>query len=343
MKNSIHILVFAVCLLLASTPVIAQDKLPRTTPEKENISVKGIKDYLHALKDNEIEIHSIMVVRNGKVAYEEWFNGASPDSVHVMHSVSKSFTATAIGFAIDEGLIGLDDKVISFFPDKLPDTVSPYLAQLSIRDLITMSVGQAKEPARTGKDWIKDFLVQPITTEPGTHFYYNSMGSFMLSAIVQKVTGQTVFDYLTPRLFDPLHIHDIYWEKNSQGINTGGWGLYIKTEDMAKFGLLFLQTGVWNGKQILPKGWVEQASAYQIESYPGDAVKGMHYPENDWGQGYCFQMWRCKYGAYRADGAFGQFIFVIPYKNTVIAITSNTNNMGKEIGLVWDYLLPALK
>jgi CubicO group peptidase (beta-lactamase class C family) len=343
MKNSIHILVFAVCLLLASPPVMAQDKLPRTTPENENISVKGIKDYLHALNDNEIEINSIMVVRNGKVAYEEWFEGASPDSVHVMHSVSKSFTATAIGFAIDEGLIRLDDKVISFFPDKLPDTVSPYLAQLSIRNLLTMSVGQAKEPARTGTDWIKDFFAQPITIEPGTHFYYNSMGSFMLSAIVQKVTGQTVFDYLTPRLFDPLHIHDIYWEKNSQGINTGGWGLYIKTEDMAKFGLLFLQTGVWNGKQILPKGWVEQASAYQIESYPGDAVKGMHYLESDWGQGYCFQMWRCKFGIYRADGAFGQYIFVIPYKNTVIAITSNTNNMGKEISLVWDYLLPALK
>jgi CubicO group peptidase (beta-lactamase class C family) len=343
MKNSLCILIVAACLLWAANPVMAQDKLPRSTPEKENVSVEGIHDYLNALKDNEIEIHSIMVVRNGKVAYEQWLNGASPDSVHVMNSVSKTFTATAIGFAAGEGLIGLDDKVISFFPDELPDTISPYLAQLRIRDLLTMSVGQAREPARTGDNWIKDFFAKPITIEPGTRFYYNSMGSFMLSAIIQKVTGQMLFDYLTPRLFEPLHIRNIYWEKNSQGINVGGWGLFIKTEDMAKVGLLYLQNGIWEGKQLLPKGWVEQASARQIENaagYPGD---GAPKPDDDWTQGYCFQMWRCKHNAYRMDGALGQFVFILPEKNTVIAITSNTQNTKQEIGLLWDYVLPALR
>ncbi|MDR0863983.1 MAG: beta-lactamase family protein [Candidatus Symbiothrix sp.] len=343
MKNSIYILIFAACLLLAVNPVMAREELPRSTPENENISLEGIQDYLNALKDNQIEIHSLMIVRNGKVAYEEWFNGASPDSLHVMNSVSKTFTATAIGFAVEEGLIGLEDKVISFFPDQLPDTLSPYLAQLRIWDLLTMSVGQAKEPVRTGDNWIKDFFATPITIEPGTHFYYNSMGSFMLSAIIQKVTGRMLFDYLTPRLFEPLHIHNIYWEKNSQGMNVGGWGLFIKTEDMAKFGLLYLQNGVWEGKQLLPKGWVEQASALQIENpagYPGD---GAPKPGDDWAQGYCFQMWRCKHNAYRMDGALGQFVFILPEKNTVIAITSNTQNTGTEISLLWDYLLPALK
>jgi CubicO group peptidase (beta-lactamase class C family) len=345
MKNTICIIVFSVLFVFSSTLSAApdQDSLPRSMPENENVSVEGIRAYLADLKNNDIEIHSIMVVRNGKVVYEQWLDNHSPDSVHVMHSVSKSFTATAVGFAISEGLFMLDDKVISFFPDELPDTVSPYLAQLSIRNLLTMSVGQKSEPSRVGDNWIKNFFDMPITIEPGTHFFYNSPATFMLSAIIQKTSGQLLFDYLTPRLFEPLCIKDIYWEKNPQGISMGAGGLFLKTEDMAKFGLLFLQKGVWNGEQLLPEGWVEQASAYQVESFPGSAIDGMHYPESEWGQGYGFQMWRCKHNIYRADGAFGQFIFVIPDKNTVIAITSHTNNTEKEIGLVWEHLLPALE
>jgi CubicO group peptidase (beta-lactamase class C family) len=345
MKNLIRILVLSLLLFFAPNPLMAQDHLPRSTPEKENVSVEGIQAYLDALSDNHIEIHSIMVVRNGKVAYEQWLNGGSPDSIHQMQSVSKSFTASAVAFAIEEGLFKLDDKIISFFPEELPDTISPYLAQLSIRNLLMMAVGQKTEPTRQGNNWIKNFFEMPITIEPGTYFFYNSLGTFMLSAIIQKTSGQALLDYLTPRLFEPLHIKDISWTKMPQKfvVNEGAGGLFIKTEDMAKFGLLFLQKGIWNGKQLLPKGWVEQASAYQIESYPGSAVMGMHYPESEWGQGYGFQMWRCKHNAYRADGAFGQFIFVMPEKNTVIAITSNSRNTEKEISLVWDHLLPALK
>jgi CubicO group peptidase (beta-lactamase class C family) len=346
MKNTIGILVFSILLFSACKPAAtpSQNSLPRSTPEKENVSVEGIQAYLDSLNSNDIEIHSLMLVRNGKVVFEQWFRGHSPDSVHVMHSVSKSFTATAIGFAVNEGLIQLDDKVISFFPEYLPDTLNPYLAQLSIRNLLTMAVGQKTEPSREGTDWIKNFFEMPVTIEPGTHFYYNSIGSFMLSAIIQKTTGQTLFDYLTPRLFEPLHIEGVYWEKSPDNVfSAGGGGLFLKTEDMAKFGLLFLQQGVWNGKQLLPEGWVEQASACRIESFPGNAVDGMHYPDSEWGQGYGFQMWRCKHNVYRADGALGQFIFIMPDKNAVIAITSNTQNTGKEISLVWDCLLPALK
>ncbi|MDR2839664.1 MAG: beta-lactamase family protein, partial [Paludibacter sp.] len=342
MKKILTILTVAVFAINSITCTSEQIKsLPRSTPEKENVEIQGIEAYLDALKKDSIEIHSLMLVRNGKVVYEKWFEGNSPDSVHIMNSVSKSFTATAIGFAVDEGLIALDDKVISFFPDDLPDTISPYLAQLRIWDLLTMTVGQAKEPARNDdNNWIKGFLATSVTIEPGTRFYYNSMASFMLSAIVQKVTGQLMFDYLKPRLFEPLHIDNIYWQTNPQGINVGGWGLFIKTEDMAKFGLLFLQNGVWEGKQLLPKTWVEQASALQIQTpagYPGD---GADKPGDEWAEGYAFQMWRCKHNVYRADGARGQFIFVIPEKNTVIAITSNTNNTSPEISLIWDYILP---
>jgi CubicO group peptidase (beta-lactamase class C family) len=345
MKKTIIAIILSVCLFAFGACVHKQSKsLPRSTPEKENVDVQGIEAYLDELKKDSIEIHSLMLVRNGKVVYEKWFEGNSPDSLHIMNSVSKSFTAAAVGFAIGEGLISLDDKVVSFFPADLPDTVSAYLAQLRICDLLTMTAGQAKEPARTGDDnWIKGFLATPVTIEPGTRFYYNSMASFMLSAIVQKVTGQPIFEYLQPRLFEPLHIENIYWQSNSQGINVGGWGLFIKTEDMAKFGLLFLQNGVWEGKQILPKGWVEQASKLQIATPAGWPGDGADKPGDEWAEGYAFQMWRCKHNVYRADGARGQFIFVIPEKNTVIAITSNTNNTGPEISLIWEYILPILK
>jgi len=345
MKHIISILAWLSLMWACAPSVQEQTSLPRTTPEKENVSPEGIQAYLDALAENDIEIHSLMVVRNGNVVFERWFKNQSPDSLHMMQSVSKSFLASAVAFAIDEGLFKIDDKVITFFPEYLPDTVSPYLAQLSIRHLLTMSVGQEKEPTREGDNWIVNFLHTPIVYEPGTHFLYNSIGSFMLSAIIQKTSGQGLLDYLTPRLLEPLHIRNVYWTDMHQQVvvNEGAGGFFIKTEDMAKFGQLFLQLGVWDGRQLLPKGWVEQASAWQIASAPGNAEAGKTYSESDWGQGYGFQMWRCKHNVYRADGAFGQFIFIMPDKQAVVAITSYTRNTAKEISLVWSHLLPAFR
>jgi hypothetical protein len=163
----------------------------------------------------------------------------------------------------------------------------------------------------------------------------------MLSAIVQKVTGEKVIDYLTPRLFKPLGIEDPDWEIDPKGINTGGWGLRLRTEDMAKFGQLYLQKGRWNGKQLLPRKWVEEATTFKILQQPGapDSVRS----KSDWLQGYCYQFWRSRHNAFRGDGAFGQYIIVIPDKDAVIAITCETPDMQGEINLVWDYLLPSLK
>jgi hypothetical protein len=163
----------------------------------------------------------------------------------------------------------------------------------------------------------------------------------MLSAIVQKVTGEKVIDYLKPRLFEPLNIEGIDWEIDPRGINTGGWGLRVKTEDMAKFGQLYLQKGKWNGKQILPKGWVEEATTFKIDQAP-DTPKSKK-DLSDWMQGYCYQFWRCRNNAFRADGAFGQYIIVMPDQDAVIAIQAESPNMQDEINLVWKYLLPAIK
>jgi hypothetical protein len=163
----------------------------------------------------------------------------------------------------------------------------------------------------------------------------------MLSAIVQKVTGQRILDYLKTRLFDPLSITGMDWEVDPGGINTGGWGLRLKTEDMAKFGQLFLQKGKWNGEQLLPASWIEEASTKKIEQAP-DAPQAKR-DSSDWMQGYCYQMWRCRNYCFRGDGAFGQYIIMMPEKDAVIAITCETADMQAELNLVWDYLLPAIK
>jgi len=261
-----------------------------------------------------------------------------------MYSTSKSFTATAVGLAVAEHKLSLADKVISFFPQYLPDTSNPNLAALTVKDVLTMSVGQDPDPTVTtvqhDTNWVKAFLHTSIVYKPGTRFLYNSLGTYMLSAIVQKVTRQKEIDYLKPRLFDPLGISGMDWETDPMGINTGGWGLRIKTEDMAKFGQLFLQNGKWHGRQVLPANWVKEASTKKIDQEP-DAPQSRK-DSSDWLQGYCYQMWRCRHNAYRGDGAYGQYIIVLPEQDAVIAITSETSNMQDELDLVWKHLLPSL-
>lgn len=341
-----YLLAASVCYLSFNSTLYAQKStaFPVSTPEAEGISAAGIDSFLNAAAHSKHEFHSFMFLRHGKLIAQGWWNPYKPNLRHSLYSCSKSFTSTAVGFAVSEKRLSVNDKVISFFKGSLPDTVKPYLAELTVKDLLTMSVGQAVEPtmAIAGKedDWVKAFLAMPIAHKPGSVFLYNSMATFMLSAIVQKVTGQKVVDYLKPRLFDPLRIKAIDWEINKQGINTGGWGLRVKTEDMAKLGQLYLQKGQWNGKQILPKEWVEEATTFKIDQAPG--VAQSKRDSSDWMQGYCYQFWRCRNNAFRADGAFGQYIIVMPDQDAVIAITSETSDMQGELNLVWKYLLPSI-
>jgi hypothetical protein len=335
------------CIAFSYTNIIAQQTsgLPHSTPEAEGVSSDGILAFLNATATSKTEFHSFMLLRHGKVIAEGWWNPYASDLKHTLYSCSKSFTATAIGFAVNEKKLSLDDKVIKFFPHDLPDSVSKWLGELTVKDALMMSDGQEPDPSFTvaAKDtnWIKGFLSTPIVHEPGTTFLYNSLGAFMLSAIVQKATGEKTLDYLKPRLFKPLGITGMDWETNLQGINTGGWGLRLKTEDMAKFAELFLQKGKWNGKQILPASWVEEASTMKIMQDPN--APQSKKDSSDWLQGYCYQMWRCRHNAFRGDGAYGQFMIVMPDQDAVLAITAETSDMQEEINLVWQYLLPALK
>ena len=319
-------------------------KLPRSLPEKQGVAPGGLLDFVNAVESKKLNVHSLMVVRHGQVVAEGWWNPYAPDLKHTLYSLSKSFTSTAVGMAVADKKLTVEDKVVSFFPDDRPQTVSANLAAMRVKDLLTMNTGHTKDttPAlREGTDanWVKSFLAQPVDHEPGTLFTYNSGATYMLSAIVQKLTGQTVLDYLKPRLFGPLGIEDMDWETSPQGINTGGWGLRLKTEDIAKFGQLYLQKGVWNGKRLLSKTWVEEATRREVPSGGGGNRKA---EDNDWQQGYGYQFWRCRHNAYRGDGAFGQYCIVLPNEDAVIAITSETADMGAVLDAVWNHILPAL-
>jgi CubicO group peptidase (beta-lactamase class C family) len=336
------ILIFSAC----SKPDTRTSSLPHSTPEAEGVSSEQILQFIEAAENSKNEVHSFMFLRHGKVIAEGWWDPYQADLKHTMYSTSKSFTSTAVGFAVSEKLLSVDDKVISFFPDQLPGSVNPHLADLRVKDLLSMSVGQEPDPTFTvvtrDTNWVKSFFELPIVKKPGTEFLYNTLATYMVSAILQKVTGQKVIDYLTPRLFDPLDMEGIDWEIDPMGINVGGWGLRVKTEDMAKLGQLYLQKGKWNGKQILPEEWIVEATTATIKDsapYLEENKKG----SSDWAQGYGYQFWRCRHNAFRADGAYGQYIIMMPDQDAVIVLTSETPDMQDEINLVWQYLLPAMQ
>ncbi|TLD70680.1 serine hydrolase [Phragmitibacter flavus] len=328
-------------LLVSNDPVSATDtSLPRSTPEAEGISSAAIRDFIETA-DKEIHtLHSFMLVRHGKVIAEAWWNPETADKKHIMWSLSKSFTATAVGLAVEEGKLNLDDPVLKFFPTEAPADPGENLKAMRVRDLLTMSGGHDVEPKFTFDQGpsVKDFLAHPVPHPPGTHFRYNTPGSYVLSAIVTKATGQTVPDYLTPRLFEPLGIKDPEWATTSEGYSLGGYGLFIRTEDIAKFGQLYLQKGQWNGKPLLTEKWVTEATSKHVDNSKAPSAR-----TPDWQQGYGFQFWRSQHNAYRGDGRDGQICLVIPEHDAVIAITAQTGQMQAELDLVWSKLLPAFR
>ncbi len=317
----------------------AEISLLRSTPEAQGIAASAITAFLEAAEQGECGLHSFMLLRHGHVVAEGWWSPYAPTAPHMLFSLSKSFTSTAIGMAVAEGRLSVDDPVLAFFPAEAPRKPSENLAAMRVRHLLSMSTGHDHDTTehlhkRRDGDWVKAFLVRPVAHAPGAHFLYNTGATYMLSAIVQRVTGQTLLEYLRPRLFEPLGIEGATWETCPRGVNTGGFGLSIKTEDIARFGQLYLQRGCWQGRQLVPEAWVAEASAKQVSNASNTEV--------DWQQGYGFQFWRCRHDAYRGDGAFGQFCVILPEQDAVVAITAGTPNMQAVLNLIWTHLLPAL-
>jgi CubicO group peptidase (beta-lactamase class C family) len=325
-----------ITLIVLGASTCAGADLPRGNPEAQGVSSPAVLAFVEAADKTIDSFHSFMLVRHGQVVAEGWWAPYHAEAPHALYSLSKSFTSTAVGLAIAEGKLSLDDEILKLFPDDAPKSPGKNLKEMRIRDLLRMSTGHQTEPRRTTDEpWTKTFLAHPVPFKPGTHFLYNTSGTYMLSAAVQKTTGQTVLDYLKPRLFDPLGIENPTWQASPQGISAGGFGLSVRTEDIAMFGQLYLQNGAWHGKQLVPAAWVAAATARQTSNGSN--------PKSDWDQGYGYQFWRCRHGAYRGDGAHGQYCIVLPEQDAVIAITSGVKDMQSILDLVWDKLLPALK
>ncbi len=314
--------------------------LPRTSPEKQGIASSAILRFIDAIENCEQELHSFMLLRHGCIVAEGWWSPYGRDIPHMMFSLSKSFTSTAVGIAVAEGYFTVDDLVISFFPDDLPARAPAYLAEMRVWHLLTMSTGHDVRTfpfmyGQSSGNWARGFFEVPLAHKPGKQFFYNTGATYMLSEIMQRTTGMKLMDFLTPRLFEPLGIENPAWLESPHGANLGGIGLSLKTEDIARFGQLYLQKGVWDGKRILSEAWIQEATSPQVSNG--------NDPNSDWAQGYGYQFWRCQHGLYRADGSFGQFCIVMDEFDAVLVITAAVKDMQQVMNLAWDILLPAMK
>ncbi len=301
-------------------------------PEEVGVSSREVAELIEDFKDSNIEVHSIMIIRHGKVAFETWASPYAPETPHAMYSVSKSFTSAAVGFAITEGLISLDTKIIDIFPEYRKEETDENLEKLNVHHLLSMQAGKSVSVfTDKGKNhWIKDFFDAPWKFAPGDgHWEYISENQYMLCAMLTRVTGMSVTEYLTPRLFEPLGIDVPFWEHDADGVEAGGWGIFLKTEDLAKFMLCYHQNGMFNGKQIVPADWVYKSQKVQADSSPFN-----RNIDCQTGYGYCF--WRnAGVNGYRADGMFSQFGIVAKDYDTVLVITAGNIDEQETRDCIW--------
>lgn len=325
-------------------------------PKAEGYRTKdpAITSLLQAIRDagSTNELNSVILLKDGKKVLEYYDVCYGPDFLNICWSASKTFTATAVGFAIQEGRMKLDGKIVDYLkPEQLPAQVSDTLASLTVYDLLRMASGLKEDgigqfgsynPART----IKGNLEAGFIFAPGEKYKYNSFNTYLLSVAITNVTGQKVVDFLKPRLFEPLGIRNYHWDESIEGYSMGGWGLYITSESLAKMGQFFLQKGKWNGKQLLNSGWIENATKAQIMQYTGKGLSEKEIsdlPDDGTNSGYCFQMWRGRNNSVRLDGAHGQYSIILPDDNAVIVITGNCNKVVKERDAIWEFLYPIVK
>lgn len=316
--------------------------LPQSPPSRQGVDASGISAFLDAVEaDPDIEPHSLMILRHGHLVASGWWAPYTPDRRQLLYSLSKSFTSTAAGFAVAEGLLDLDRPVISYFPEFEADITDPRSRAMLVRHVAAMASGHLAETwgDAVGLDRaepVRGFLLIPPDRDPGTVFAYNQSATFTLAAILQRVTGLSLTDYLRPRLFDPLGIGETAWTRNRAGREIGFSGLHATTDAIARLGQLYLDEGVVEGRRLLPASWIAEATRVHVANADGTPEGA----RSDWQQGYALQFWRGRHG-YRGDGAFGQFCVVLPEHDAVIATTAATDRMQELLDLMWRHLLPA--
>ncbi|WP_299926087.1 serine hydrolase domain-containing protein [uncultured Nocardioides sp.] len=305
----------------------------------QGVDPAGVLAFVDAVDaDPNVELHGLMVLRHGYVVAEGWWAPHTAERTRLLYSLSKSFTSTALAFAVDEGMVDLDDTVLQHFPEYADEVVDPRSRSLTLRHLISMASGHDREMwpeavARDREDPVRGFLLTPPEATPGSAFAYSQPCTYTVAAVIQRRAGQRLSEYLDPRLLEPLGIDPVAWFSMPPGREQGFSGLFARAEDVAKLGQLYLQGGRWDGQQLIPESYVAQATSRAVATAEPGKV--------DWSQGYGYGFWMARHG-YRGDGAFGQFCLVLPEQDAVVAITGGTEAMQTVLDHVWEHLLPSL-
>lgn len=297
-----------------------------------------LQPFASLVEEKQLGVHAAAVMQHGAFLGEY---RVVPDEPHILHSLTKSYTSVAVGMLIGEGRLALDDRIASFFPELLPAHPSRELLALSVRDLLRMAPGRDQPSMMANqrgliedKNWVRYYLSKPFDRMPGERFSYDTGCTYILSAVVQQVSGETTLDFLTPRLFEPLGIEKPYWETCPMGRSLGGAGLFLRTKELLPFGQLCLQHGIYNGKRLVSADYLAQATSKQIDTQP-DAPKDSRC-------GYGYQFWMCHNGTYRADGAYAQFLIVDEENDAVIAVNSKSDRGQEILDAVWETVTPLL-
>lgn len=310
--------------------------LARVSPEEAGVCAKWVEEMVAAYARAGLRIHSFLLLRDGKVYAEGYYSPYDARQYQTVYSLSKSFTSAAMGLAQAEGILSLDERVAALFADEIAKAgvrVGPELESLTLRHLLRMSTGQPEE--RWQGDFAQTFLSVPFTDMPGEVFRYNTMATYMCAAALKK-RGVDLEAYLQEKLFDPMGIHGLHWMRTESGVCTGGFGLSILPEVIAKFGVLILQDGVWEGKQLLPRDYLRQATSRQIDN-------GGRGASRDWEAGYGYQFWMCENGSFRGDGMYGQLCVMNRKKNAVLAMTAFVDDIQAELDVYFDEVLSKMQ
>lgn len=333
-------------MLVAIMATACQQK--QTLPRQFNVSLEPHFDsvFLDVNGVTASDLHSLMVVQDGKVIYEKYGVGCRPDDLHIMWSATKTFTALAAGFAWQDSLLDLNARLIDYLdPEQLPDSMSAELQQVTIYHLLTMASGWEADMitnrirGHEQFNTIQEILHHPFRDVPGHQWRYNNIDSYMLGVAIAQVTGMPMEDYLNQKLFTPLGIDDYYYQKDSEGYNTAAFGLYLTTESLAKVGMLMLQKGEWQGKRLLSEEWLSMAMQPHTWQLRPDTTQ----TPTDWQSGYGFQMWMCRQsGVVRMDGQWGQYAIIVPDKNAVVTMTTICTDRNVQMEAFWKYIYPNL-
>ena len=355
MKHSSILLALAVLLTACSTTASSDEQsaykpLPRELNAEFTQAFDSVFYEVNAIPG--CNLHSLMVIQDGKIIYERYGMGHNASELHIMWSATKTFTATAVGFALQDGLLSLDTPVVRYLQDELPATLDPYMEKMTLDHLLKMSSGWKADiitnRIKGGEqfDPVRACLTSPFTHEPGSHWRYNNMDTYLAGVVIQKLTGKTLEAYLREKLLTPLGVDTLCYEVDSRGFNTGAWGMHVTTETLAKLGLFMLQKGNWEGAQLLDSAWFDKAMTVKIIQYSDVLNSDPRTDGNqlsDWKSGYCYQSWACHIpGSVRADGMWGQYSIVLPDKNAVVAMTTICSDREAQLNAVWKHVYPHL-